>query len=82
VPTTLIHETARQLYPEYIEHGVFSLALDASTLLESIRSKGRENPGSEREPYIRTESTLAEDALRTLLAAGSADMTGLQEVLE
>jgi hypothetical protein len=67
VPTTLVHETARQLYQGYIDQGVFILALDVYTLLSSINERGRDNPGIERDPYICTEPLLAEKALRDLV---------------
>jgi hypothetical protein len=71
VPTTLIHPTARQLYPDYIAHGHFRYAAEGEALCRSIETA--ERPATEEEnPYIVSDLGFVRASLDALLATRAA----------
>jgi hypothetical protein len=71
VPTTLIHPTARQLYPDYIARDHFRYAADGEALCRSIEAA--ERPTMEEEnPYIVSDLAFVRTSLDALLATRAA----------
>ena len=64
-PTILIAPTAKQLYADYINRGLFDYAESSIELLDMISKRSYKQIPIEDIPYIETDDALAQKAMRT-----------------
>lgn len=67
VPTTIVHETGKQIFADYIEKGIFSYADTADEIIDSINESRNKNDLDEIELYIETSDKIAENAIAQIM---------------